>query len=206
MKISEIKTGRVKQKFQTRHQILEATQKLMQKHEKLTLEDVAKEASISRATIYRYYSTIDVLIAEASLDLKYKSPDELFEEVKDMNLPDRLFYIQKEYTRHAQRNETVFRRYLSVVLAESIGTKKKLRGARRVESLEKALAPFEDTLPKDTFKKLVGSASLLMGIDPLIVCRDICGLNNQEMEETLQWALDMILRGISHDKIENKGV
>jgi AcrR family transcriptional regulator len=200
MKISQITTGRVKQKFETRQQILAVTQKLMQRNEKISLEDVAKEASISRATIYRYFSHIDLLIAEASLDLKHKSPDELFEEVKEMGLPDRLFYIQKEYTKHAQRNEPLFRRYLSVVLAESVVPGKKLRGARRVVSLEKALAPFQDTLPKDTFRKLVTSASLLMGIDSLIVCKDICGLTNQEMEETLRWALEMILKGISQEK------
>ncbi len=200
MKKSEINTGRVKQKFQTRHQILEATQKLMQKEEKITLEDVAKEASISRATIYRYFSNIDILIAEASLDIKHKSPDEIFQEVKQMNLRDRLLYIQKHYNEHAQRNEIGFRRYLSVVLSESIVSGKPQRGARRVESLEKALTPLKDTLPKDTFKKIVTSASLLMGIDPIIVCKDICKLTNEEADHTLQWALEMILKGILQEK------
>lgn len=203
MKKSEITTGRVKQKFQTRHQILGATQTLMQKEEKITLEDVAREANISRATIYRYFSHIDVLIAEASIDLKHKSPDEIFEQVKEMNLRDRLLYIQKEYNEHALRNEIGFRRYLSVILAESIVAGKPLRGARRVESLEKALTPLQEGLPKDTFRKLVTSASILMGIDPLIVCKDICKLTNQEADDTLKWALDMMLKGILQEKWES---
>jgi hypothetical protein len=72
-----------------------------------------------------------------------------------------------------------------------------------VEALEKALAPYQEILPKDTFKKLVASASVLMGIDALIVCKDICGLTNEEMDDTLQWALKIILRGILKDKADN---
>jgi AcrR family transcriptional regulator len=199
MKNFESTQGRGQQKYRTRQEILEATKRLMPKSEKITLEDVAREAAVSRATIYRYYSNIDLLIAEASLDLKYKSPDEIFEEVKHMSLADRLFYIQQQYNEHAHRNETLFRRYLSVMLAESIVSPKQLRGARRVESLHKALAPLAHTLSKDIFKKLVGAASVLMGIDPLIVCKDICNLTREEADDTLRWALEMILKGISQE-------
>ncbi len=203
MKNFESNEGRVSQKYQTRQQILEATRRLMSTSERITLEDVAREANISRATIYRYYSTIDLLMAEAPIDIKFKSSDQIFEEVKHMGMADRLFYIQKQYNGHAQKNETLFRRYLSLVLAESIVSQKQLRGARRVKSLEKALAPLQDTLGKDTFKKLVGAASVLMGIDPLIVCKDVCNLTNQEADDTLQWALEMILKGISQESSEN---
>jgi len=194
---SENTNGRVKQKLQTRLEILDAAKVLMQEKKKVTLEDVAKKANISRATMYRYFSNIDLLFTEATLNIHHKSSDQIFEEVKDLPFSDRIFYIQKHYNQLAQKNETVFRRYLGAVLSESIVSKEQLRGARRVESLNTALEPFKETLPKDTYKKLITISSVLMGIDSLVICKDVCNLNNKETEDTLKWALEMILKGLS---------
>ncbi len=200
MKNSETTKGRVKQKLQTRLEILNATKLLMQEEKKITLEDVAKEAKISRATMYRYFSNLDLLFMEATLDIHHKSSDQIFDEVKHLPFADRIFYIQKHYNELAQANEIVFRRYLSAVLSESIVSKKQLRGARRVKSLNKALEPFKETYTEDTYKKLISISSVLMGIDSFIACKDVCNLDDQETINTLKWALEMILKGISLNK------
>lgn len=192
-----LETGRVNQKVKTRSKILDAANKIMQKEKSITLEDVAKEANISRATIYRYYANIDLLITEASLDIHHKSPEDFFQEVKNMSFEDRIFYIQKHYNQLAQDHELGFRRYLSSLLSESITSTKKLRGARRVQSLHNVLEPYKNDMDCDTFKKLIVVSSILMGIDSLIVCKDICDLNNEETSETLEWALKLILKGIT---------
>ena len=80
----ELNKGRVKQKLHTRSVILDAAQKLMKDNKEVTLEDVASEANVSRATVYRYFSNIDLLYRETSLDLQHKSPDELCSEVEEM--------------------------------------------------------------------------------------------------------------------------
>lgn len=196
---TKITKGRVKQKLQTRLEILNAAKELMQKEEKITLEDVAKKANISRATMYRYFSNIDLLFTEATLDIHHKSSDQIFEEVRDLPFADRIFYIQKHYNELAQKNEIVFRRYLSAVLAESIVSKKQLRGARRMKSLNKALEQFKGTLSNDIFKKLISISSVLMGIDSLVICKDVCNLNNEDTEDTLKWAIEMILKGIEQE-------
>jgi hypothetical protein len=51
-----------------------------------------------------------------------------------MTLSDRLLYLQKYYTRLARENEVAFRRYLGAVITESVTSKEKLRGARRMIS------------------------------------------------------------------------
>ena len=191
--------GRVNQKLQTRSEILKAARSLMHKKQKITLEDIAKKAKISRATMYRYYSNIDILITEASLHIQHKTPDQLFEEVREMPFNERILHIQNHYNVLAQKNEVGFRRYISAVLKESIVSKKQLRGARRVESLSKALEPFKENLDKDTYKNLISISSVLMGIDPLITCKDVCKLDNEETNTTLEWAIEMILKGISQE-------
>ena len=99
----------------------------------------------------------------------------------------------------AMKYEIGFRRYLSAVLSESVISKKQLRGARRVKSLNKVLEPYEEKLSKDTIKKLISVSSILMGIDSIIVCKDICKLSNNETENTLKWAIEMILKGIEQE-------
>lgn len=199
MEENNITKGRAKQKQQTRSEILIAAKELMQKEEKITLEDVAKKANISRATMYRYFSNIDLLFTEASLDLHHKSPDQISEDVKNMDFAERIFFIQNHYNQSALKNEIGFRRYLSSVLSESVVSKKQLRGARRMKSLNIALEPYKETYSKDTFKKIISIGSVLMGIDSILVCKDVCKLSNKEAEDTLKWAIGMILKGIENE-------
>ena len=139
MKKVNTSNGRINQKAKTKSRILDETKKLLQKETPITLEDVALKSNISRATIYRYYSNVDLLIMEASLEISHKSPDEFYEDVKGKTLAEGLLYIQEHYNNFAQQNEITFRRYLSAVLSESISTKEKLRGSRRVKTMNKFL-------------------------------------------------------------------
>ena len=104
--------------------------------------------------------------------------------------------LQHHYNTISQEHELVFRRYLSVTLKESIISKKKLRGARRVEALKLALKPFEGLLSKEDHKRLIHISTLLMGIDALLVCKDVCELSDEDANKLLEWALDLILAGV----------
>ena len=199
MKAGDQPKGRIRQKLQTRSEILKAARAMMHKERKITLDDIAKKAKISRATMYRYYSNIDILFTEASLHIQHKSPDQLFEEVNELSLKERIIHIQRHYNALSQKNEVGFRRYLSAVLTESIVSKKQLRGARRVESLHKALEPFKGNFDTDTYRKLISISSVLMGIDPLITCKDVCKLTDEETSSTLEWAIEMLVKGMALD-------
>mgnify|MGYP001595255558 CR=1 FL=1 len=65
MKDQFLKEGRINQKLQTRSEILKSAQILLNKERQITLEKVAEHAGISRATIYRYFSNIELLTTEA---------------------------------------------------------------------------------------------------------------------------------------------
>ena len=148
MKTISLENGRINQKIKTRTRILSAAKNLMSENKKITLEEVAQKAEVARATIYRYFPNIDLLYTEASLDIHFSSPEELFEEVKNMSLDQRLIYIQNYYNKMAQDHELIFRRYLSAVLLESLGSNKKIRGARRVEAMSLALSSSKKKLSK----------------------------------------------------------
>ena len=61
--------GRWKQKKRTRKELLAAAGRLLKAGERPSLEEVADEALVSRATAYRYFPSIDALLIEAALDV-----------------------------------------------------------------------------------------------------------------------------------------
>ena len=198
MKDEYTSTGRKLQKLKTRKNILSSAQKLLAKGSHFTLEDVAEDASISRATIYRYYSNVEVLSAEAGLDLNTKSPDAIYKELQDQDLQAVILGIQDYFNQLALDNEQAFRKYLSVVLTSTAETRQ--RGARRTKTLDLALSENHGSLNQLEIENLNHIATILMGIEPLIVSKDVCRLNNTESLELLKWGLQMILKGILSSK------
>ena len=196
MKEKFLKEGRVNQKLQTRSLILKSARDILNRESKISLETVAEHAGISRATIYRYFSNIELLTTEALLHAHFLSPEELRDQVEGQSLEETLHALQSHYNKMSRENELVFRRYLSASLIEAINSNKKTRGGRRVEALKLALKPFEKLMSKTDLERLVNIATLLMGIDALLVCKDVCGLDNSGTDELLEWALDLILDGI----------
>ena len=63
MNKSKFSSGRVNQKLKTREKILRAALDLLKTKVEFSLEDVAENMGSSRATVYRYFSNIDLLCA-----------------------------------------------------------------------------------------------------------------------------------------------
>lgn len=190
-------TGRSKQKQKTRQKILDTTNALLQKGQNLSLEDVAKASGISRATIYRYFSNIDILCSEASLDVFTQSTATIFQETKDLPFIERILYIQDYFNDLALNNEPGFRKYLSIYLREDTTNKKEsIRGSRRTAALKLALVPYRDQLDSTVYNHLITTATALMGIEPIITSKDVCGLDNQNTKNSLAWGLKTILESV----------
>ncbi|WP_026914136.1 TetR/AcrR family transcriptional regulator [Christiangramia portivictoriae] len=189
-----IQRGRKTQKLKTRDKILRSTQKLLERNKDLSLEDVAKEAEISRATIYRYYSSIDVLAAEAVLDLNTKSSEDLYEEVAGKGLEDAIFSIQDYYNQLTIDNESGFRKYMSVILNNEHSDK--MRGARRKKSLMMLLENKAEHMSAQEKENLANIATLLMGVEAFVVTKDVCGLDNEASKKLLNWGMEKLLQSI----------
>lgn len=190
--------GRVNQKIKTRTRILDAAKILMSKDKKVTLEEVADKAKVGRATIYRYFPNIELLFSEASLDIHFMTPEELFKKTEGMPLGKRILFVQDYYNKMAQDHEIIFRRYLSTTLIESIGSGQRIRGARRVETMDLILQSEAKHLSDRDKEKLKNVATVLMGIESVIVTKDVCALSNEESRETLNWAIETILKGLDY--------
>ena len=67
--MSDAERGRPNQKTRTRKDLLQAASLLMKQGRTPTLEEVAEEALVSRATAYRYFPNVDALMVEAWVDV-----------------------------------------------------------------------------------------------------------------------------------------
>ena len=196
MKENYTETGRTNQKLETRKKIILSAQHFLKQGIEFSLEDVAEKAGISRATIYRYFSNVDVLATEAGLDISTKSPESIYEDVNDLSFEDRILEVQHYYNTLSVNNENTFRRYLTTVI--DANTSEPKRGARRKKTLQLVLSE-EDISTKEK-EDLANLLTILMGMEPLIVTKDVCGLNSDESLRLMRWGMELILNGFSNSK------
>ncbi len=187
-----VEFGRTVQKLNTRGKILEAAHRLLEQHKSLSMETVAQEAGVSRATIYRYYSSTDFLATELVLHLNVPDAQHLSDQYKNHAIPDALLGIQNTYLNFILDNESASKAFLGAILS---ATDTKLeRGQNRLQALRNYFGFHGKDLAPDLQEKLIHISVLLMGIESIIVSKDVCGLNDDESKQTLKWALEMILK------------
>lgn len=192
MSDSYLQSGRSNQKHETRNKILAGAAHFLNQGLRFNLDDIAKHTGISRATVYRYFSNSDILAAEAGLQVSTISSETILKPLESQSVESTIFGIQKYYNQLTFDNEQLFRKYLSAVLDPSNTNTK--RGARRKTTLKMALAK-SNIHPKDQ-DKLSNLITVFMGIEPIIVSKDVCGLNNTESQDLLKWGLELVLKGL----------
>ena len=193
MSDAHLSSGRKAQKLQTRQNILKAANYLVKNNQALNMDDIAEQAGISRATIYRYYSNVEEIATELILQLNVPDPDKLYFDFKDVNLSEAMKGIQNAYLDFIFNNENPSKKFLGALLSS---TDQKLeRGQNRITAIRNFLESKDLNVSKDEKEKLSAIAVLLMGIEAILVTKDICGLTNEESRATLNWAMERILKG-----------
>ncbi|MGE0723371.1 MAG: helix-turn-helix domain-containing protein, partial [Alphaproteobacteria bacterium] len=76
--MTEDASPRWRQRRRTRKDLLQAAARLARRGERPSLDQVAVEAMVSRATAYRYFPNVEALLIEASLDVAVPGPEVVF--------------------------------------------------------------------------------------------------------------------------------
>jgi len=197
-----LNSGRSNQKLKTRNKILSSAQKLLNKETFFSLDEVAEVSGLSRATVYRYYSNVELLAAEAALNIYTHPPEKIYSDLKEQDLTEKILGIQRYFNQLAIDHEASFRKFLSIALSTTQDIPK--RGARRTETVKLALEQHKTNWPPQVLQNFIYIATVLMGIEPLIVTKDVCQLDDKQSSDVLRWGLQMLIRGIMSDIPENK--
>lgn len=186
-------TERHAQKARTRAALLEAARALSRDGQEITVQAVARHANISKATAYRYFSDSGALAAESALDVVVTPTHVLLGDETDVRL--RVHRITDYFRDFGRQNEATFRRFLAATLSSwSPDQAVRLRGARRIPALEKALDPVRDKMSAAQFRTLVLALSAGgTGFEQHIALTDVCGLSTGEGDRIGRAIVDSIL-------------
>jgi AcrR family transcriptional regulator len=198
-------SGRERQKGRTRKALLAAAAELIAAGQTPSITEVADAAEISRRTAYRYFPTQEQLLVEAALEGLRPGIVEAVETVDPKQRDDveaRLDRTVLALQRGAVVNEQLLRTMIRLTVSRppSAGGREPRRGYRRIEWIELALAPVRKKLGKKRFERLVSALTVCLGIDALIVLRDLRGLSESEAEAVALWSARMLLRASLAEK------
>jgi AcrR family transcriptional regulator len=182
--------GRPNQKSRTRKDLLRAAARLMQAGRSPTLEEVAEEAMVSRATAYRYFPGIEALLTEAALDVEVPTPEALFEGEPLEDPVTRLLKVDSAMSAMIRANEPALRAMLVHSLQQSLGGQGEampIRQNRRTPLIEAALAPA--SLAPWARGRLTGALALVIGTEAMLAFKDVLRLADEEADSVRRWMI-----------------
>ncbi len=195
MLISRQDTGRVNQKYRTRRAIIEAAAELVRENRTPTVAEAAERALVSRATAYRYFPTQQSLLIEVRADATQPDPDAVLAAAGD-DVEARVETMARTITRMVLADEALFRNQLRATqdlwFAREGDASIPVREGRRLAWIDKAIQPA--ALARTARTQLRNALAVVVGVEPVISLRDVCGLNPKATEETLVSTATAIVR------------
>jgi AcrR family transcriptional regulator len=192
-------TRRQNQKRRTRKDLLEAASRLMKAGKKPSLEEIAEEALVSRATAYRHFPNMDALLLEASLDVAAPQADELFRARASADPVARLVRVDTALHDMILANEAPLRTMLAHSLqraaAGGAGDTVPRRQNRRTPLIEAALEPAINEFEPDALDLLTKALALIVGTEAMVVFKDVLQLDDSEARKVKRWAIRALVEG-----------
>ena len=185
---------RPNQKRRTRKDLLTAAARLMKQGRKPTLEEVAEEALVSRATAYRYFPGVEPLLVEAVLDVAVPRPEDLFRGKGPADPVARLEQVEGALHDMIGANEASLRLMLMQSLQRGLfgdrtGDDVPPRQNRRTPLIEAALEPARAGFRPAALKTLARALALVIGTESMVVCKDVLQIDDAEARKVRRFAI-----------------
>jgi len=195
--------GRTNQKMRTRTAIKAAAGDFIERGETPTMEQIAEAALVSKSTAYRYFPSLDALIAEVMLDNAIQADmQKVFEAAKSNGTAEaRLNAVIHADQALVLKHEHSFRTAIGVMLTSHMDDSTRLprRPGNRLRYLAESLSPIADQISSEQLERLVMALALCVGIESVVVLKDICGLNAAKAEQLKLWVASTLLQETLRD-------
>jgi AcrR family transcriptional regulator len=185
--------GRPNQKSRTRKDLLQAASRLMKQGRKPSLEEVAGEALVSRATAYRYFPRVETLLLEASLDVAVPEAENLLRNQSPDDPVARLERVDTALHDMILANERQLRTMLVHSLERGVDGEAEAdlpaRQNRRTPLIEAALEPARKQFRPGDLRTLTRALALIIGTEAIVVCKDVLQLDDTDARKVKRWAI-----------------
>lgn len=186
------------QRRRTRKDLLVAAARLLKEGRRPTMDEVAEEALVSRATAYRYFPNVEALLIEAPLDSAVPDPKDFFAGEVSTDPEERAVKVEAALHDMCYQNEAQLRLMLSHSLIQpEDGLEAKglpRRQNRRIPLIHAALAPSRNRLKKRSYEKLCAALALIFGTESMIVFKDVLQMDEGKAREVKSWALHALIQ------------
>jgi AcrR family transcriptional regulator len=186
-------SGRPNQRSRTRKDLLRAAAQLMKQGRTPSLEEIAAEALVSRATAYRYFPSVEALLVEASFDLSVPDADSLFEGDMSADPVTRLQRVDAALHDMILANEAPLRMMLVHTLQRGLRGEDDdglpRRQNRRAPLIEAALKPAAKQFKPAALDTLRKALALVIGTEAMVVFKDVLQLDDAEARKVKRWAI-----------------
>lgn len=192
--------------LRTRKDLLQAASRLMAQGRKPAMDEVAREALVSRATAYRYFPNVETLLAEAPVDAATTGAvDHFFDGDTSTDIAARVDAAEAAMHQVVYANEAALRLMLAHAITRPLDPKASggpVRQNRRVPLIHAALAPARKQLRKADYDTLCAALALLFGPEAMIVFQDVLRLDPKTARDVKSWAA----RTLVHAALSGPGV
>jgi AcrR family transcriptional regulator len=186
--------GRPNQRRRTRKDLLDAAARLVKQGRNPTLEEIAEEALVSRATAYRYFPNVEALLVEASFDIAIPGPDDLFGDRAADDPAARVQLVDTALHDVILANEAPLRMMLVHSLQHAMGVgEAPVRQNRRTPLIEAALKPHRHQFTAGSLDTLTKALALVIGTEGMVVIKDVLQLDDADARKVKRWAIQALV-------------
>ncbi len=188
-------SGRANQRRRTRKDLLDAAARLMKQGKTPSLEEVAEEALVSRATAYRYFPSMEALLAEALVDVAMPDMATLFAGASESDPVARVLRVDDMLHNLTAANEGPLRVMLAHSMQRVLNGEAEAppRQNRRTPLIEAALAPARKRFKPADYPHLIHALGLIIGTESMIAAKDVLQLDDAEARKTKRFAIRALI-------------
>lgn len=191
----DVKTeGRANQKRRTRQALIDAALAFRDEGRNPTFAEVAERALVSRATAYRYFSSVEALISETAtergllpLERIWRSGDDPADGIARAAREMMKLLLDDEVGLHMME-----RSFMAVWLENDPGARPP-RPGRRMKYIEPIVESLKSELAPSARRRLAHALSMVMGSEAALAIRDIGSASVDEAITAAAWAAQALV-------------
>jgi AcrR family transcriptional regulator len=187
--------------------LMEAASSLIEEGHTPTVAEVAKRAQVSRATAYRYFPTrsrlITAMVDTALGPVRSWSSSQGDGRARITELFESTFIRFKEFEPHMRAAAQLALEHQALERAGILEEEPYRRG-HRIRILAHAVEPFSAQVPAKAIDRLQKALSIIYGIEPHIILKDIWGVKNKEVEAIVFWMVGALIEATMKEAKDGK--